>query len=198
MFYGCGGILAKSGHPCRKWLRIGGAGHGRRLQKDKETREKGGLENISIPARPMEFTSRSKFTARVGTIIRRSGGAAILTACISLSFCGCAKERVWSTEVRSSDEGWHAVAESFVVTGPGTNSVDTVVRIERGAGFSRQSSRVLGVADAGPGLGLTMRWLTPRHLEIVLRDNSDYLYYQVVKTSGVDISLRYDYQPVRR
>ena len=118
----------------------------------------------------------------------RNGNAAILVACLGLFVAGCARERpVWSMEARASDD-LRAVAESFVQTGPGANSVDTVVRIERGRDVRRQSSLVLGFADAGKGL-VSMKWLTPTRLLIVLKDDPTSIYYQVVKTSGVDISL---------
>jgi hypothetical protein len=119
------------------------------------------------------------------------GEAAILTGCVSLLFCGCANEHaVWSTEIRSSNRNLRAVAESFVRTGPAANSLVTGVRIERDG----RSSFVLGVNDGGKGL-LTMKWLTPHHLLIVVRDDPDYVYYQAIRASGVDISLRYERRP---
>jgi hypothetical protein len=85
-----------------------------------------------------------------------------------------------------------------VQTGPGTNAEETIVHIERGRGVGIDSSEVLAVSDAGATLGLTMKWLAPRHLLIILNDDPKYVYHQLLKASGVDISLRYDDGGLRR
>lgn len=43
-----------------------------------------------------------------------------------------------------------------------------------------------------------MKWLSPTHLLIIIKENPRNLQYQVVKTSGVDISLKYDDNGGRR
>jgi len=39
-------------------------------------------------------------------------------------------------------------------------------------------------------MGLKLNWVSPSHLEVVFRDDPKMLYYQVVRTSGVEISVR--------
>jgi hypothetical protein len=133
---------------------------------------------------------------KAAAVLGRDGSAAILMGSIGLLLCGCEERRpVWSTEVRSPDEGWRAIAQTFSQSGPGTNRIDTIVTIERLGGFGSTSSQVLGVSDGGQALRLTMRWITPKHLVIVLNDDPNLVYYQVVKTSGLEVSLRNDYSP---
>jgi hypothetical protein len=139
----------------------------------------------------------AQLLASVGAIFKRSGRAAILAGFLDLVLCGCGAEpSVTSTEVRSPDGESRAVAETFGWTGPGANWVETRVHIEGGEGLDRWSSEILGVDDDRQSL--TMKWLTPKHLLIVLRrdtcyrNDTDYLHFQVAKTLGVDISLRYD------
>ena len=103
-----------------------------------------------------------------------------------------AQKKVWSMQVPSPGGEWRAIAETFVWTGPGTNDGETTVRIERGTGRDLYSSEVLAVGDAGQSLGLSMKWLSPTHLLIVIKEDPGKLQEQVVKTSGIDISLKYD------
>ncbi len=127
------------------------------------------------------------------TILKGSVSGAIAAVCVGVSLCGCAKERpVWSTQIPSPDGERRAVAETFVQNGPGANYGETIVHIERGSGREQYSSEVLAVADAGKSLGLSMKWLSPTRLLIVIKEDPRYLEYQVVKTLGVDIALRYD------
>jgi hypothetical protein len=44
--------------------------------------------------------------------------------------------------------------------------------------------------NGGDSMGLKMNWVTPSHLEVVFKDDPKMLYYQVVRTSGVEISVR--------
>ena len=124
----------------------------------------------------------------------RTRGAAILMLSIGVLLIGCGDGpvAVSSTEVRSPDGEWRAVAQTLQTSGPGTNWVETRVHIERGGSLDLKSIDVLNVEDAGQTLGLTMKWLAPSHLLIVLKDDPHLVDYQVVKASGVQISLRYD------
>ena len=52
-------------------------------------------------------------------------------------------------------------------------------------------------------MALTMRWHTPSHLGILYKGAPELLYFQVVKTSGVDISVEnistaHDFHPSAR
>jgi hypothetical protein len=155
-----------------------------------------------------------KFIDGVRAVLIRNVGGPVLMGSVGLLLCGCAEERpVWSTEVRSSDGEWRAVAQTYSFVGPGANSVETIVKIESGGGLSWRSSHVLGVADFGQNLGLTMKWMPPKyytptrvsesgisspHLVIVINDDPDLVYYQVVKTSGVEISLKNEYSRTKQ
>lgn len=66
-----------------------------------------------------------------------------------------------------------------------------------GGDTTKQPSEVLAVADGGKYLGLTMKWLTSTHLLIILKDDPVLVHYQVVKTSGIDVSLRHDKSQIR-
>ncbi len=62
--------------------------------------------------------------------------------------------------------------------------------IKRSSGFLRHSTRVLAFANDGASLALKMNWVSASHLEVLFRDDPKVLYYQVVKTSGIEISVR--------
>jgi hypothetical protein len=101
----------------------------------------------------------------------------------------CNKVPTWTTEARSPDGMWTATARTFEYSGFGTGSVETTVEIER----SRQSGRperVLAFADGGRDMALEIRWDDSRHLVAKYRGAPELLYYQVVKTSGLDISVQ--------
>jgi hypothetical protein len=97
-------------------------------------------------------------------------------------------ETVWSAECRSPDGIWVAVARSVQYGGFGTDSTETVVVLKRTSG--NLSERILGFSNDGKSMGLTMKWLTPSHLDVTFKDDPKTLYYQVVKTSGIEISAR--------
>lgn len=115
--------------------------------------------------------------------IRCHVATAILGGCVGLMLGGCAKKDppVWSMQVPSPGGEWRAIAETFVWTGPGTNDGETTLRIERGAGRDLYSSEVLAVGDGGASLGLSMKWLSPTHLLIVIKEDPSNLQEQVVK-----------------
>ena len=120
---------------------------------------------------------------------------AVVAVCIGLLLSGCGKERpVWSTSVRSPDGGWRAVAETYDFVGPGNNDVETFVRIEGDGGNTASPSRVLAISDGGKYLGLSLKWLTSRHLLISLKEQNPILVnYQVVKLYGIEVSVRNEY-----
>lgn len=124
-------------------------------------------------------------------MLRRTMILATLLACALGA--GCRKyPTIWSATSLSSDGRWIAVAHTVQYTGPGTDSVETVVEIKdlKRNALSRRSERVLGFANDGASMGLKMTWVTPSRLEVVFRDDPNVLYYQVVRTSGIEISVR--------
>ena len=119
--------------------------------------------------------------------------------CILLGGCGDART-VWSASSESPDGRWTAVANTREYTGPGANSVETVVEIKelKQNILFRHSERVLGFLNDGASLGLKMNWTSPTRLEVeytddpkmATRSSEPLLYYEVVRTSGVEISVR--------
>jgi hypothetical protein len=113
--------------------------------------------------------------------------AVLLVLCTS---CG-GGDVVWrSPESRSEDCYWIAKAHTTVVSGFGTGTAETTVWIERSnRGWFEKPEQVLGLLCDGDADGLTMRWDGPQHLVLVYNADPKYLYFQVLKTSGVDISI---------
>jgi hypothetical protein len=54
----------------------------------------------------------------------------------------------------------------------------------------KSAIRILAFSDDGASMSLKLVWATPSHLEVVFKDDPKVLYYQVVKTSGIDITVR--------
>jgi hypothetical protein len=132
---------------------------------------------------------------RVRLPFRRIMTVATMLACTLLGGCGDAST-IWSATSQSPDGNWLALAHTVQYTGPGANGVETIVEIRdlRRNTFERiflsTSPRVSGFMNDGASMGLKMNWVTPAHLEVVFRDDPKVLYYQVVRTSGIEISVR--------
>jgi hypothetical protein len=116
--------------------------------------------------------------------------------CVTLWACGEGRT-IWSATSQSPDGYWLAVANTVQYTGPGNNTVETIVEIRRSTGFLKRSQRVLGFLGDGASMDLKMTWVSPSHLEVVYKDvpetnvyEDEKLYYQVIKTSGIDITVR--------
>jgi hypothetical protein len=107
---------------------------------------------------------------------------------------------VWKTEVRSPDGLWIASADTVQNGGFGNAHIDTVVYLK----WTRDSQEpqeilafscngpvprpyLLDSANAGGTIDLKLNWVTPKHL-VVTYDNHPDLYFQVVKTGGIEIS----------
>jgi hypothetical protein len=54
----------------------------------------------------------------------------------------------------------------------------------------KSAIRILAFSDDGASISPKLIWATPSHLEVVFKDDPKVLYYQVVKTSGIDITVR--------
>jgi hypothetical protein len=113
----------------------------------------------------------------------------LLIAVVLLACFGCRDPVTRSAESRSADGTWIATAETIEHSGFGTGGVETTVSTKRSNG-SGSPERVLGFAEAGPDMSLKMQWDGPSHLVVVYKANPEFLYFQVVKTSGVDISVQ--------
>jgi hypothetical protein len=108
---------------------------------------------------------------------------------LPLLFTGCREPAVWTSECRSQDGRWIATAQTVEYGGFGTGAAETTVEIRRSNG-SGSPQRVLAFADGGREIGLKMHWEGSSHLVIVYAANPALLYFQVVKTSGIDISVQ--------
>jgi hypothetical protein len=99
---------------------------------------------------------------------------------------------VWrSPEVRSEDGYWITRAQTTVYSGFGTGTAETTVWIERSnRGWFEKPQQVLGLLGDGDANGLKMRWDGRQHLVVVYKGDPKHLYFQVLKTSGIDISVQ--------
>jgi hypothetical protein len=102
---------------------------------------------------------------------------------------------IWSAEARSPDGHWLASARTEQHGGPGTAGVETIVYL-KGTNVSKPPEAVLSffhdpslASQSGETIHLTMKWATPSHLEVTY-DGHAALGLQVVKYSGIDISVR--------
>jgi hypothetical protein len=109
---------------------------------------------------------------------------------------------IWTAEARSPDGLWIASARTIQNGGFGSAHIDTIVYLK----WTRDSNppqEVLGfscdgaaprpyvldnVANAGGTINLTMKWVTPSHLDVTYDKHPD-LYFQVVKFAGIGISV---------
>ena len=134
--------------------------------------------------------------------IRRAISLIIFGFCLSAA--GCAPLTVWNAEVRSPDGHSIAIARTVQNGGFGMASIDTTVYL-KSTQFSNPPAKVLGfscqgpvprpyvldnVANAGGTINLTMKWLTPSHLEVTYNGHNGSLDFQVVKIWGIDISVQ--------
>jgi hypothetical protein len=122
---------------------------------------------------------------------------------ICLLGVGCAAPTVWKAEVRSPDGSWIAIARTVQSGGYGTASIITSVSLKQ-ANISQPPIEVLAFSCQGPvprpyvldnaanvggTIGLTMKWVTPLHLDVTYDGHAD-LYFQAVKYAGIEISVR--------
>lgn len=125
--------------------------------------------------------------------IRKGIPLLIITGCL-LTF-GCRDvATIWSTQARSPDGQWVAIARTQQWGGPGTAYLATTVYLQR-VGVSQAPIEILGFSHQYPRMNLKMEWLTPAHLQVTYGpsakpgDRVD-LDFQVVKIAGIDVSLR--------
>jgi hypothetical protein len=106
------------------------------------------------------------------------------------------------TEVRSPDGLWIASARTIQDGGFGSAHIDTIVYLKE-SNASRPPTEVLAFsclgpaprpyvldnANAGGTIDLTMKWVTPSHLDVTYDRHPD-LYFQVAKYGGINISVQ--------
>ncbi len=125
----------------------------------------------------------------------------IIGVCVLASGCRDAPT-IWMAEVRSPDGLWIASARTIQNGGFGSAHIDTIVYLKH-SNVSQPPTEVLGFsclgpaprpyvldnANAGGTIDLTMKWVTPSHLDVTYERHPN-LYFQVVKYGGINISVR--------
>jgi hypothetical protein len=133
-----------------------------------------------------------------------SSALGMVSLVIALSGC-MNKDRnaVWKESLPSPDLAWVATAITIQNGGFGSAGISTAVYLSRPQS-SDATTEVLGfscggpiprpyvldnVANKGGSIGLTMKWITPTHLEVTFSGHPD-LYFQAIRFAGIDISVR--------
>ncbi len=113
----------------------------------------------------------------------------IVGVCVLLSACRDNPTMTWSSEARSPDGRWIASARTDQYSGPGNAGLYTTVELRRTSGQkSPMEILLLDQQEVGP-ITLKMNWLTSSHLEVAYTEHAT-LDFQVVKSAGIDISVR--------
>jgi hypothetical protein len=117
----------------------------------------------------------------------------LMTVWLCFLAIGCQDiKTIWSAEAPSPDGHWVATARTIQHFGPGTAGVETNVYLKR-TNDSNPPAEVLGFfhdpRDTSHTIDLTMKWITPSHLEVTYDGRAD-LSFQVVKFGGLDITVR--------
>ena len=121
---------------------------------------------------------------------------AISLIVIGVCFFGACQDvaTTWSAEARSPDGLWLATARSQQWGGPGTAYDATTVYLKSIKG-PQPPAQVMLFSHQFATMNLTMKWVTPKHLEVMYGPSANpgdhvSLDFQAVKCGGVDISVR--------
>jgi hypothetical protein len=101
---------------------------------------------------------------------------------------GCVQSRiVWSTETRSPDRNWLAIAQTVQVSGPGNNGAYTSVYLK----WTDNSKKyeILQKAETG-SIDLKLKWASPSDLDITYNGYAATIWLQVIKYGKVNIHLQ--------
>jgi hypothetical protein len=112
--------------------------------------------------------------------------AAVLL-CVVASGCKDVKT-IWSTESRSPDGQWVALAHTDQYGGPGAAGIVSTVSLRQIKG-RQDKIEILQLSQDATGVDLKLNWLTPTHLEITYRQPAS-VDFQAIKCGGIDISTR--------
>jgi len=142
------------------------------------------------------------------SVLKRRRGIGLDGSCLvivggCLLLAGCSRPTVWKAEARSPDGHYIAIAQTIQTGGFGTDSIETGVLLKPTID-SYPPTDVLDFdcqgpvprpytldnkANVGGTIDLTMKWLTPTHLEVTYDGRDGTLTFQAVRYQGIDISL---------
>lgn len=126
----------------------------------------------------------------------------IIGVCVLASGCRHSPT-IWTAEVRSPDGLWLAIARTDQEGGFGSAFIGTMVFLKQ-ANVSQPPVMVLAFdcegpaprayvldnkANAGGTINLTMKWLSPSHLEVTYNGHAT-LSFPAIKYAGIVISVR--------
>lgn len=118
----------------------------------------------------------------------RSGMLVLAVSVCALLF-GCSNAvTIWSTESRSPDGQWRAIARTDQYSGPGNAALLTTVYLKATKGRKDEIQVLLFMQNA-KSIDLKMNWPTPSHLEVTYKQPAE-IDFQAIKCAGVDISVR--------
>lgn len=111
-----------------------------------------------------------------------------ITVCTLLTNCKNGGTTIWSSEARSPDGRWLAMAHTDQYSGPGNALLQTTVFLKHTKGPTDPIEVLLFTQDA-ESIDLKMNWLTSSHLEVTYKQSAE-IDFQAIKCGGVDISVR--------
>jgi hypothetical protein len=144
-----------------------------------------------------EISSDERRIGRDTTWFGRAAFLRVLLASFGLCILGVSCQDVattWSAEVRSPDGHWLATARTQQWGGPGTAYDATTVYLKP-VNTGETPTQVLVFSHQYSTMNLKMEWVSPTHLEVkygtsARPDDHVSLDFQVVKMSGIDISVQ--------
>jgi len=160
------------------------------------------MPRVVIETESTEFVLTIKPRTGSRSVIRKAFAVVVIGVCALGSGCRNAPT-IWKAESRSPDGLWLASADTVQNGGFGSAGIQTNVYLKR-TNVSGPAAAVLGFscdgpaprpyvldnnANAGGTINLTMKWITPSHLEVTY-DGHATIDSQVDKYDGIDISVR--------
>jgi hypothetical protein len=95
---------------------------------------------------------------------------------------------IWSSEAKSPDGNWMALAYTEQHGGPGTAGIVSIVQLQRASG-NRDKIEILELWQNSPSISLKLNWLTASQLEITYTEAVS-VDFQAVKCAGIDIAVK--------
>jgi hypothetical protein len=126
----------------------------------------------------------------------RCATSVVIVAVCGIALSGCRwSQTTWTANARSPDGLWLAEARTIENSGFGTGAILTVVSLKR-TNVWEAPKEILSfwhdpylASQSGATINLSMKWISPTHLEVTYRGHAD-LGFQVVKYANIAISVR--------